>query len=74
MPALVRQIVCYMPTDAEAKAGGGSPGDEWAAMVCTAGKTPNLCVFQADAASLVKTAVAEGTAKGQWKFQTLGLP
>ena len=73
MPALVRQIVCYMPTDGEVDAGGGSYGDEWAAVVCSAGATPNLCVFQNDGTTLAKTTVTEGTAKGEWKFQTLGL-
>lgn len=73
MPALTRQLVCYMPDDDEAATGGGSSGDEWAAMVCTDGETPNLCVFQADGTTLPKTAVAEGTEKGEWKFQTLGL-
>ena len=73
MSALTRMIVVYMPTDDEANDGGGSPGDEWAALVCSSGETPNLCDFQADATSLVKTAVTQGTDKGEWKFKLLGL-
>ena len=72
MSALTRQLACYMPTDEEVDAGGGEYGDEWAAMVCTDGATPNLCVFQADGTTLAKTAVAQGTDKGEWKFQLLG--
>ena len=68
MSAHIRQVVCYMPTDVEATAGGGSPGDTWAAMVCTDSATPALTVFQADGTTLAKTGVSKGTAKGEFKY------
>lgn len=64
----VGRAATYFPTDAEATAGGGSAGDQWAAIITRvlSDGAVNLTVFEADGTLLAKTNVEEGGRKGSF--------
>ncbi len=62
----VGRDVTYRPTDAEAAAGNGNSGDEWAATITgvSADGSANLSVHEADGGFIALTSVPRGQTKG----------